>query len=78
MAEFTKLTNLEVTGSLKASGGMGLTKATYQSDSTKTLPSSAAGSYSSSDEGKIIAALDDLRTKYDALVAKLAEGTDPS
>lgn len=74
MAGYTRFTNLEVTGELKASGGMGLTKATYQSDSTKTLPSSMSASYTQAEQTKILQALDDLRTKYDLLVAKLAEG----
>lgn len=74
MAEYTRFTNVEVTGELKASGGMGLTKATYQSDSTKTLPSSMSASYTQAEQTKILQALDDLRTKYDLLVAKLAEG----
>lgn len=74
MAGYTRFTNLEVTGELKASGGMGLTKATYQSDSTKTLPTSMSASYTQAEQTKILQALDDLRTKYDTLVAKLAEG----
>ena len=74
MAGYTRFTNLEVTGVLKADGGMGLTKATYQSDSTKTLPTSMSASYTQAEQTKILQALDDLRTKYDTLVAKLAEG----
>lgn len=77
MADYTVLTNLEVTGDLKASGGMGLTKASYKTDSTKTLPT-AGSTYKQSDIEAIVAALTDLRTKYDTLVTKLADGTDPS
>ena len=81
MAGATRFTNLEVTGNAEIKGVLkqsGITKATYKSDSTKTLPSSAGDSYSKTDFGKVIAALDDLKTKYDALVTRLADGTDPS
>ena len=80
MAKYTRLTNLEVTGDLTVKGNTankGITKTTYQSDSTKTLPT-AGDSYKKQDIVDIVAAITDLRTKYDALVTKLADGTDPT
>ena len=77
MADYTVLTNLKVTGDMKAEGGVGITKSTYKTDSTKTLPTPGA-SYAKTDIEAICAAITDLRTKYDNLVTKLAEGTDPS
>lgn len=81
MANATRFTNLEVTGNAEIKGVLkqsGLTKATYQSNSAKTLPSSMSDSYTKSEQTKILEALDDLRDKYDALVTRLADGTDPT
>jgi len=74
--EFTRFTNLEVTGEMKSAGGFGLTKTTYATDSTKTLPAAAGDSYSKTDFGKVIAALDDIITKYNKLVNQLSTGSD--
>ena len=74
--KYTRFTNLEVTGEMKSAGGFGITKATYASDSTKTLPSSMSASYTQAEQTKILQALDDLRTKYDKLVSQLATGSD--
>lgn len=81
MAKATRFTNLEVTGDLTVKGNTankGITKATYQTDSTKTLPTSMSASYTQDEQAKILAALGDLRSKYNLLVTKLADGTDPT
>ena len=74
MAKYTRFTNVEVTGDLKANldGTVGITKATYVCDAA-TLPS-ASTSYSSTDIDKYVTALKDVMAKHDALVAALADG----
>ena len=76
MAKYTRFTNVEVTGDLKANldGTVGITKATYLIDSTKTLPTGAGDSYTKADITSLLDAVKDLRSKHDALVAALAEG----
>lgn len=77
MADYTVLTNLEVTGDLKASGGMGLTKATYTvtSDNATAAASTAP---TKTEFDKVVTLVNEIKADLNKLVEKLADGTDPS
>ena len=72
MDNYTKLTNLEVTGTLKASG---LTKTTYAI--TTADATAAAGSAPTAAEfKKTVDLCNDLKAKYNKLVNQLCTGSD--
>ena len=76
MAEFTKLTNLEVTGQLKAGQIVdGITKSTYTA--TSTDPTAAAGTAPTKAEfDAVVTLIKELKTKHNKLVSQLATGSD--
>lgn len=72
MAEFTKLTNLEATGTFKQSG---LTKSTYTA--TSTDPTAAAGTAPTKAEfDAVVTLVKELKGKYNKLVSQLSTGSD--
>lgn len=72
MANYTKLTNLEVTGKMKNSG---LTKSTYTA--TSTDPTAAASTAPTKAEfDAVVTLIKELKTKYNKLVSQLATGSD--
>lgn len=72
MADFTKLTNLEVTGKIKSSG---LTKTTYTA--TSTDPAAAADTAPTKAEfDAVVTLVKELKTKHNKLVSQLATGSD--
>lgn len=76
MAEFTKLTNLEVTGQLKAGKIVdGITKSTYTA--TSTDPTAAASTAPTKAEfDAVVTLIKELKTKHNKLVSQLATGSD--
>lgn len=76
MAEYTKLTNLEVTGDLKAATTkIGLTTATYTA--TSTDPTAAGGTAPTKAEfDAVVTLVKELKTKHNKLVSQLATGSD--
>ncbi len=76
MANYTGLTNLEVTGELKAKKLVaGITKATYTA--TKTDPAAAAGTAPTKAEfDAVVDLVKELKTKHNKLVSQLATGSD--
>ena len=76
MADYTKLTDLEVTGEIKAKKTkLGLTKATYTA--TSTDPTAAASSAPTKAEfDAVVTLLKELKTKYNKLVNQLITGSD--
>ena len=75
MAEYTRFTNLEVTGTLKADGGMGLTKSTYAitSDSATAAASTAP---TKAEFDKVVTLINEIKTDYNKLVNQLSTGSD--
>lgn len=72
MAEFTRFTNLEVTGTFKQTG---LTKATYTA--TKADAAAAAGSTPTAAEFKAVVDLvNELKGVHNKLASQLATGSD--
>lgn len=72
MADYTKLTNLEVTGKMKSSG---LTKSTYTA--TSTDPTAAASTAPTKAEfDAVVTLVKELKTKYNKLVSQLSTGSD--
>ena len=72
MANYTKLTNLEVTGKQKISG---LTKSTYTA--TSTDPTAAASTAPTKAEfDAVVTLIKELKTKYNKLVSQLSTGSD--
>ena len=75
MADYTRLTNLEVTGNMKAKGGMGLTENTYKVTSADAT--AAAGSTPTAAEfKKTVDLCNELKTNLNKLVKQLATGSD--
>ena len=76
MAEYTKLTNLQVTGDLKAAKTkIGLTTSTYLA--TSTDPTAAAGEAPTKAEfDAVVTLIKELKTKHNKLVNQLATGSD--
>ena len=76
MAEYTRLTNLEVTGDLKAAKTkIGLTKATYTA--TSTDPTAAASTAPTKAEfDAVVTLIKELKSKHNKLVSQLATGSD--
>ena len=76
MAEYTKLTNLEVTGDLKAPKvELGLTKTTYTA--TSTDPTAAAGSAPTKAEfDAVVTLVKELKSKHNKFVNQLVTGSD--
>jgi len=80
MAKYTRLTNLEVTGELKVDGnvlqgGIDKTDFTVTSDNA----TAAAGSAPTAAEfKKTVDLCNELKASVNALVTKLADGTDPT
>lgn len=69
---FTKLTNLEVTGKTKTSG---LTKSTYTA--TSTDPTAAASTAPTKAEfDAVVTLIKELKTKHNKLVSQLITGSD--
>ena len=80
MANYTKLTNLEVTGELKAGGNViqgGITKSdfTVTSDNATAAASTAP---TAAEFKKTVDLCNELKANFNALVTKLADGTDPT
>jgi len=75
MAEYTRFTNLEVTGTLKAKSGMGLTKSTYAitSDSATAAASTAP---TKAEFDKVVTLINEIKTNYNKLVNQLSTGSD--
>lgn len=72
MAEFTKFTNLEVTGTFKQAG---LTKATYTA--TSADPAAAAGTAPTKAEfDAVVTLVKELKTKHNKLASQIATGSD--
>ena len=72
MAEYTKLTNLKVTGSFVQAG---LTKATYTA--TKADPTAAAGTAPTKAEfDAVVDLVKELKSKHNKLASQLATGSD--
>lgn len=72
MADYTRLTNLEVTGELKVSG---LTKATYTVTSDNAT--AAAGSAPTAAEFlKVVTLANELKEKLNKLASQVATGSD--
>lgn len=72
MAEFTRLTNLEVTGTLKQSG---LTKATYAITSDDAT--AAAGTAPTKAEfDKVVTLINEIKADYNKFVNQIATGSD--
>lgn len=72
MAEFTRLTNLEVTGSFKQSG---LTKSTYIA--TEADPAAAAGEAPTKAEfDAVVDLVKELKSKHNKLASQIATGSD--
>lgn len=72
MAEYTRLTNLEVTGTMKLSG---LTKTNY----AVTSPNAAAAADSASTKAEfdaVVTLVNELKTDYNKLVSQLSSGSD--
>jgi hypothetical protein len=74
MANATRLTNLEVKGlDVKGTAKLGITKATYKT--TKSDGAAAAGTAPTKAEyDAVVALVNDLKAKYNALVTALADG----
>ena len=73
--DYTRLTNLEVTGELKADGGMGLTENSYKITSADAT--AAAGSAPTKAEyDAVVTLVNELKTKVNLLVKQLATGSD--
>lgn len=72
MAEFTRLTNLEVTGTLKQSG---LTKATYAitSDDATAAASTAP---TKAEFDKVVTLINEIKADYNKFVNQIATGSD--
>lgn len=75
MAEYTRFTNLEVTGKFKAGGGMGLTEASY-SVSTADAAAAAGSTPTAAEFKKVVDLANDLKTNFNKLVKQLATGSD--
>jgi len=72
MADYTRLTNLEVTGKTV---NKGLTKTTYTATSADAT--AAAGSAPTKAEfDKVVTLVNELKTKMNKLVSQLATGSD--
>lgn len=72
MADYTKLTNLEVTGKIKNAG---LTKSTYTA--TSANGAAAAGEVPTKAEfDAVVTLLNELKTKHNKLVSQLITGSD--
>lgn len=72
MAEFTRFTNLEVTGTFKQAG---LTKATYTATSADAT--AAAGSAPTAAEfKKVVDLVNELKSKHNKLASQIATGSD--
>ncbi len=72
MAEFTRLTNLEVSGSFKQAG---MKKSTYTA--TKSDPAAAAGTAPTKAEfDAVVDLIKELKTKHNKLVSQLTTGSD--
>ncbi len=75
MAEFTRLTNLEVTGKLKAGGGIGLTESSYAvTASDGTAAASTAPTKAEFDA--VVTLANALKASLNKLVKQLATGSD--
>ena len=72
MADYTKLTNLEVTGKVKSSG---LTKSTYTA--TSADPAAAASTAPTKAEfDAVVTLIKELKTKHNKLVSQIITGSD--
>lgn len=72
MADYTKLTNLEVTGKVKSSG---LTKSTYTA--TSSDPTAAASTAPTKAEfDAVVTLIKELKTKHNKLVSQIITGSD--
>ena len=75
MADYTRLTNLEVTGNIKSKGGFGLTENTYKVTSSDAT--AAAGSAPTAAEfKKTVDLCNELKTNMNKLAKQLATGSD--
>lgn len=76
MAEYTRLTNLEVTGEIKAPKvELGLTQSTYTA--TSTDPTAAASTAPTKAEfDAVVTLIKELKSKYNKLVSQLITGSD--
>ena len=76
MPDYTKLTNLEVTGDLKAATTkIGLTTSTYLA--TSTDPTAAASTAPTKAEfDAVVTLIKELKSKHNKLVNQLATGSD--
>ncbi len=75
MAGYTRFTNLEVTGKMKAKGGLDITKSTYAI--TSDSATAAAGTAPTKAEfDKVVTLINEIKTDYNKLVNQLATGSD--
>lgn len=73
--EYTKLTNLEVTGKLKADGGLGITEASYKvTAADATAAASTAPTKAEFDA--VVTLANEIKADHNKLLKQLATGSD--
>lgn len=73
--DYTRLTNLEVTGKLKADGGLGITESSYKvTAADATAAASTAPTKAEFDA--VVTLVNELKADHNKLLKQLATGSD--
>lgn len=75
MAGYTKLTNLEVTGTLLADGGLGLTENSYKVTSTDAT-AAADTAPTKAEFDAVVTLVNEIKADHNKLLKQLATGSD--
>ena len=75
MADYTRLTNLEVTGTMKSKGGIGLTENTYKITSADAT-AAASTAPTKTEFDKVVTLVNEIKADLNKLVKQLATGKD--